>query len=79
VKFSALIENSPEFFLDYVAIYLVLPKECYEAVLKLLLKFPADFQAMLLLFALQQSWHKLGRSPPHVQFFSQNSLECTTP
>ncbi|PNF44004.1 hypothetical protein B7P43_G17054 [Cryptotermes secundus] len=36
--------------------------------LKLLLKFPADFQAMLLLFILQQSWHKLRRNPPHVQF-----------
>jgi hypothetical protein len=36
--------------------------------LKLLLKFPADFQAMLLLFILQQPWHKLPRNPPHVQF-----------
>ncbi|PNF25412.1 hypothetical protein B7P43_G09171 [Cryptotermes secundus] len=36
--------------------------------LKLLLKFPADFQAMLLLSILQQLWHKLRRNPPHVQF-----------
>jgi hypothetical protein len=45
--------------------------------LKLLLKFPADFQAMLLLFIVQQSWHKLGHNPPHVQFFWQHSMVCT--
>jgi hypothetical protein len=41
--------------------------------LKLLLKFPADFQAMLLLFIWQQSWHKLRHNPPHSQFLRQNS------
>jgi hypothetical protein len=39
--------------------------------LKLLLKFPADFQEMLLLFILQQSWH----NPP--QSFSR-SVPLTT-
>jgi hypothetical protein len=34
--------------------------------LMLFLKFPAQFQAMLLLFILQQSWHKLRHNPPHV-------------
>jgi hypothetical protein len=36
--------------------------------LKLLLKLLADFQAMLLLFIWQESWHKLPRNPPHVLF-----------
>jgi hypothetical protein len=35
--------------------------------LELLLKFPADFQVVLLLLILEQLWHKLRQNHPHVQ------------
>jgi hypothetical protein len=36
--------------------------------MKLLLKFPADFQARLFLSILQRWCHRLPRNPSHVQF-----------